>query len=354
VQHVTGLHPARAQKENQMTLRQTLQSAPAKAKDLLDRLANTSNQALKTRENLVAELTNELPLYVGLEEEHLLPHLRKNAETKPLAADAVKIHKDLREQLAELTAAPIDSEQFRQKADELRTTFQRHVSNTRKGLPALLKALDDEDENQIAENIDTAMAKAEEAEREAKRLEAAARKAEREATEQAAAAERQARRSARAAARKVGETAERAVDTLAHGVSVAEGGVRRAAGALTTQAQNAAGSAREALTAYTDTVREAGGDLQTLGESSRVALSVVGELRTAWMGWARKAIRANVGATQQLIRCRSVREIAELQRDLVGTQMRELLDGSRQVLQVAERTAQKAVQPLDNRLAEAV
>jgi hypothetical protein len=184
-------------------------------------------------------------------------------------------------------------------------------------------------------------------------LEAAARKAEREAAEQAAAAEKEARRSARAAARRAGETAERAVDTLAHGVSVAEVSVRRAAGAITSQAQNAAVSAREAVTAYSDTVRETGGDLQTLGESSKVVLSVATELRSAWFAWARKAIRANMDASQQLLKCRSVRELAELQRDLASTQMRELLDGSREVLQVAGRTAQKAIQPIDKRLAEA-
>lgn len=336
-----------------MTLRQTLQAAPTKTKDLLERLANTSNQAVKTRENLLADVSNELPLYIGLEEQHLLPYLRKKADTKEFAADAVKVHKDLRQQLTDLAAAPQDSEEFRQKATQLRTTFEQHLNNTRKGLPALLKALDDEDEKQIAANIEAGVAEAEEAEREMKRIDAAVRKAEREAAEQAAAAEKEARRSARAAARKVGETAERAVDTLAHGVSVAEGGVRRAAGAVTTQAQNAAQAARDTLTTYSDTVRDAGSDVKTLGESSSVALSVVTELRSAWLGWAGKAIRANVNAAQQLLKCRSVRDVAGVQRDVVSAQMRELMEGSRQVLHIAERTAKKAVQPLDSRLDEA-
>src|SRR5688572_10214865 len=95
-----------------MTLRQTIQAAPAKAAELIDKLSATSNQAVKTREGLFAQLSDELVRYVEIEEQHLLPLLRKHPETKDLAADALKGNKDLRASLAKLADLPKDSDVF--------------------------------------------------------------------------------------------------------------------------------------------------------------------------------------------------------------------------------------------------
>ena len=328
-----------------MTLRQTLESTPTKTKDLLDRLSNTSNQAIKTRENLLAELTEELPLYLGLEEQHLVPHLHKNAKTKAFAADAVKAHTDLKERLGHLAAARTDTDEFLGAVSKLRPVLQQHVSNMRKGVPILLEVLSDEDEKQILVRIEADIAAAAKAERATKRFEAAARQTE----EQAAAAEQAAMRAQRTAARKVGETAERAADTVAHGVSVAEGGVRRVAGAITSQAQSTAGSAREALGTYQDTAREAGTDLQALGTSSGAALSAFSELQSVWTGWAAKALRVNLDAMQQLVKCRSLQDVAEVQRNVVSSQFHEIVERRREVLHITDRTVKKALQPLDSR-----
>ena len=65
-----------------MTLRQTIQAAPAKTTELITKLAATSNHALKTRESLFADLTEELTCYVEIEEQHFLPLLRKQSFAK--------------------------------------------------------------------------------------------------------------------------------------------------------------------------------------------------------------------------------------------------------------------------------
>ena len=65
-----------------MTLRQTIQAAPGKTTELITKLSATSNQAVKTRENLFAELSEELARYIEIEERQLLPLLRKHPETK--------------------------------------------------------------------------------------------------------------------------------------------------------------------------------------------------------------------------------------------------------------------------------
>jgi hemerythrin-like domain-containing protein len=129
-----------------MTLRQIIQAAPEKAAELITKLSATSNQAVKTREGLFAQLSDELVRYVELEEQHFLPLLRKHPDTKDLAAGALKGNKDLRASLAKLSQLPKDSDAFLAELGELNKGFQQHVRNERKELlPAVLKALSDEE-----------------------------------------------------------------------------------------------------------------------------------------------------------------------------------------------------------------
>ena len=87
-----------------MTLRSLMLAGPTKANELFAKIAETSDGAVKTREKLFAELKAELELHTNLEEQHLFPVLRRNAETKDLVADAVRDNKELRARLAELEA----------------------------------------------------------------------------------------------------------------------------------------------------------------------------------------------------------------------------------------------------------
>jgi iron-sulfur cluster repair protein YtfE (RIC family) len=95
-----------------MTLRSLMQAAPAKAAELFARLSETSDNALKTRERLFAELKSELELHADLEEQHLFPLLRKHAETRELVANAIKDNKDVRSRLEALENLPKNHETF--------------------------------------------------------------------------------------------------------------------------------------------------------------------------------------------------------------------------------------------------
>ena len=68
------------------TIRQLIQTSPAKATELFAKLAETSGNAVKTRERLFSELKEELELQMRLEEQHLFPVLRKRKETKDLVS----------------------------------------------------------------------------------------------------------------------------------------------------------------------------------------------------------------------------------------------------------------------------
>lgn len=344
----------RVTRKEPMTLRQTLQSAPTKTKELIERLSNTSNQAVKTRESLFAELSDELARYVELEEEHLLPLLRKHPDTKALAADAVKGNKELRTRLADLTASPKNDDAFLAKLAELNNGFQQHVRDERKELlPAVLKALSDEEAQEVAGKIQDGIADAEKAKREAKREEREQAKREEEAAEQAAEAQRAAVRAQKAAERNARETMDRTADTIQRGASAAVEGVRHVTVNMAEQAQQATSAAREAIAIYSGSAHQTGDDLRAVIESSNIALKALSEIPSAWMDWASRMARANAQASQQLLECRTIKQLAETQRNIVSNGVREWMEGSTQVLQIVQRTSKQALRPLDSRLGEA-
>src|SRR5215207_7618555 len=139
------------------TIRQLIQTSPAKANELFAKLTETSGNAVKTREKLFADLKAELELQIKLEEQHLFPVLKKRKETKNLVSDALNDNKQTRKLLTELERTPKESEEFASKVAELRKAFQQHVRDERKELlPAVLKALDDEEAEAIVEKIEGA------------------------------------------------------------------------------------------------------------------------------------------------------------------------------------------------------
>ena len=193
-----------------MTLHQTLKLAPARTNELLARLADTSNNAVKTREKLLPELSTELQLYIELESQHLVPVLRKHEATKGLVADLAGGTKALRARLAELEAAPKDGDAFLEKLTELRQVFQKHLRDERSELlPAVSKALEAEEAQTLAASIEATIAEAGNAKREeAKEARDAGRQA-REAADAEAKAERTAARAQKAAEQNVREVIDR-------------------------------------------------------------------------------------------------------------------------------------------------
>jgi stress response protein YsnF len=157
------------------TIRQLLQTGPAKANELFAKLVDTSDGAVKTRERLFADLRAELDLLAQLEEEHLFPVLRKHKATKGLVSAALEDNKQVSALLTELENTPKDSEEFATKVAELRKIHQQSVRDDKNELlPAILKAVSDEEAQAIVDKIEAEKAEIEEA----RRAEAEQRRAE--------------------------------------------------------------------------------------------------------------------------------------------------------------------------------
>lgn len=241
-----------------MTLRTLMQAGPDKVNELFVRLSDTSESALKTRERLFSELRAELELHASLEEEHLFPLLRKNAETKDLVTEGLKDNKELRRHLGELNALPKNDEAFLPRLTELQKIFRQHARDEKKELlPAVQRALSTEQVQEVAGRIEASIVDVEQAkkdeveerrakarqEREQAELESEAKAREQQEQE---AAERRAHETARQAAERASKPLEVAADTARQATRLAIGDTRKEASV------NKGSPSRSQATPFTD------------------------------------------------------------------------------------------------------
>ncbi len=138
---------------------------PDKANELFERLLATSDNAVKTRERLLADLKEELELLASLQEEHLFPILTRHG-MQDLVRDATRDNEETRALLTELERMPKNAPEFIGQVAELRRTFQQHIRDDRKELlPAVLKVLSDEEVNAVIEKVEDEMATIDETKR---------------------------------------------------------------------------------------------------------------------------------------------------------------------------------------------
>ena len=235
-----------------MTLRSLMQAGPAKANELFARLSETSDSAVKTRERLFAELKAELELHTSLEEQHLFPVLRRNSETKDLVADAIRDNKELRAKVAELDGMAKNDPTFSEALSELQKVFRQHARDDRKELlPAVQRALSEEQVQDVTDKMEAGIAEAERAKQdEAEERRAKARQEREEAEflarqaelreQQDAKAEREqaaAEQRVRAQAHEIADAVMKPVATMA---KVVDDAARRTSGAEAARTQSPA------------------------------------------------------------------------------------------------------------------
>src|ERR687890_19342 len=235
------------------TIRQLIQTSPARANELFAKLVDTSENAVKTREKLFAELKDDLELLASLEEQHLFPVLRKHKDLKDLVREALNDNKATRKLLTELDHTPKESEEFATRVAELRRVFQQHVRDDKKELlPAVLKALSDEEADAVVERIEAEKAEIEEAKRaEAEERRAEARREREEAKRVQQAAETVVN-TAWAAPRTAQQAATAAQEVVRSGVSTSSDLAQR----TTDQVTETLGAVRERTQHLTDSATQ--------------------------------------------------------------------------------------------------
>jgi iron-sulfur cluster repair protein YtfE (RIC family) len=307
-----------------MTLRTLMQAGPAKANELFARLSETTDGAVKTRGKLFAELKAELELHTSLEEQHLFPILRRNPETKGLVAEAVKDNKELRAKLVELDALPKDDETFYERLKELQKSFRQHARDEKRELlPAVQRALSDEQVQGIVEKIEASVAEAKQDELEERRAKA---RQEREQQEAAEHLQEEASRLVRGAAETIASTATKAQASGLRIVDNARAGAERVGRQV-----------HDVADTYVGAVRTIVPDTRAVTSLPVAAIGALTEIRSTWMNWMAQMTGAGARMSQELL-CQA----AEQQRQFAADAIQSWLDHNGHIVRITMNVAQRA------------
>ena len=102
-----------------------LKNDHAKVSSLFDRIEPATDAT--TRQQLFAQLKQELELHAHIEETILYPALKQKAETRDITEEGYEEHQEVKDLLAELEATPADSEEWSDMILELRENVEHHV-----------------------------------------------------------------------------------------------------------------------------------------------------------------------------------------------------------------------------------
>ncbi len=318
------------------TIRQLIQTSPARANELFAKLVDTSETAVKTRERLFVDLKEELELLASLEEQHLFPVLRKHKDLKDLVREALNDNKATRKLLTELDHTPKESEEFATRVAELRRVFQQHVRDDKKELlPAVLKALSDEEADAVVERIEAEKAEIEEAKRaEAEERRAAARREREEAKRVQQAAETVVN-TAWAAPRTAQQAPTAAQEVVRSGVSTSAEVTQR----TTDQVTEVLGAARERTQQLTERATQ---NLQAVTRSSAMLARGVQEASGDCLEMVQERMQKNLDGMNALVRCRSLPEFLEVQSSLFRDNLELTVTNSRRIAELSARVAEAA------------
>ena len=311
-----------------MTTRTFSQTPPDKANELFEKLLATSDNAAKTRERLLSDLTEELDLLANLQEQHLFPVLNKHG-LQDLVQEAIQDNQETSALLAELDGTPKNNGEFLKKVTELRKVFQQHIRDDKKELlPAVLKVLSDEEAEAVAEQVQDEMASVEEAKRaEAKR------------------------------AREQIEIVQQVTDDVTNTVQAGAEGAQVMARTMQEAVQTSLSTASELARLSTDQAMqlfntrkgdsrslgdETSRNLQALAQSGTVLARGVQDVSREWFELSQKRLLKNLDGLSSLAQCRSVPDFMAVQTSLIRDNLEQTLDNSRRMAELTRQLADEA------------
>ncbi len=98
-----------------------------KVSGIFEKLEPTTEQAVKTREELFAKLKNELDVHARIEEQIFYPAIKEAEETHDITLEAYEEHHVVKQLLAELEALPVTDESWGAKLKVLQENVEHHV-----------------------------------------------------------------------------------------------------------------------------------------------------------------------------------------------------------------------------------
>ena len=94
---------------------------------LLDKIDQTTERGVKTREELFTRLKTELDIHAKIEESVFYPALEEADETREITLEAFEEHRLVKQLLSELESMPKDDEQWTARFTVLKENVEHHV-----------------------------------------------------------------------------------------------------------------------------------------------------------------------------------------------------------------------------------
>ena len=98
-----------------------------KVDEIFSKLDETTERAIKTREELFARLKEELDVHAHIEETILYPVLKREAETREITFEGLEEHHVIKVLLKELAAESVETEVWTAKLKVLKENVEHHV-----------------------------------------------------------------------------------------------------------------------------------------------------------------------------------------------------------------------------------
>ena len=98
-----------------------------KVAGILTSIEETTERAVKGRDELFTRLKEELDLHAKIEEEIFYPALEEAEETREVTLEAYEEHRLVKQLLAELEVEPKDTEEWTAKFTVLKENIEHHV-----------------------------------------------------------------------------------------------------------------------------------------------------------------------------------------------------------------------------------
>ena len=128
-----------------------------KVAGILETIEETTERAMKGRDEMFARLKSELDLHAMIEEEIFYPALEESEETRDITLEAYEEHRMVKQLLAELEAEPKDTEEWTAKFTVLKENIEHHVEEEEGEMfTKARKALSNEDIERLGEELQDA------------------------------------------------------------------------------------------------------------------------------------------------------------------------------------------------------
>ena len=143
----------------QMNAFELLKSDHDKVGKLLDRIDETTERGIKTREELFTQVKSELDLHAQIEESIFYPALEEADATRDITLEAYEEHRLVKQLLSELDSMSKDSEEWTAKFTVLKENVEHHVEEEEGELfPKAKKVLSKEDQETLGVRMEEAKA----------------------------------------------------------------------------------------------------------------------------------------------------------------------------------------------------